>query len=202
MAKPIRKKKYSRPITNSRLSRLQLKLAIAIRGIKKKNQHLVEEWLRKFADYIHAEDNKEFKPENLGAFKAGDIIYAEFGYNIGSEYGGRHYAVVIENSPLKANMIMVVPLSSLSASKTKSDVHHTNAYLGELPQINAISNMPEGTKSFAVINQTRALAKQRIIAPTNPYHERIYINGDLLSLVYEKIQGRYTKYGIKRKDKE
>ncbi|WP_369355867.1 type II toxin-antitoxin system PemK/MazF family toxin [Lysinibacillus capsici] len=202
MAKPIRKKKYSRPITNNRLSRLQLKLAIAIKGIKKKNQHLVEEWLRKFADYIHAEDNKGFKSENLGAFKAGDIIYAEFGYNVGSEYGGRHYAVVIENSPLKANMIMVVPLSSLDASKTKSDVHPNDAYLGELPQINAISNMPKGTKSFAVINQTRALAKQRIIAPTNPYHERIYINGGLLSLIYKKIQGRYTKYGINRKDKE
>lgn len=198
MAKPIRKKKYSKPITNNRLFRVLIKLALAIRSIKTKNQHLVEEWLRKFADYTYSEDNETFDHRALGKYKAGDIIYAEFGYNVGREYGGRHYAIVMENSPLSADMIMVAPLSSLDANKTEEDVHHTNAYLGELPQLNAISNMPPGTKSFAVINQTRAIAKQRIIAPTNRFHQRIHINGTLLGLIYDKFKERYTSQGLKR----
>lgn len=198
MAKQNRKRKYSRPITNTRLYRVLIKQAIAIRSIKIKNQHLVEEWLRKFADFIYAEDNKEFDSKKLGKYKAGDIVYAEFGYNVGSEYGGRHFAVVIENSPLSANMIMVVPLSSLEPTKTEEDVHPNDAYLGELPQLNEISRKAEGTKSFAVINQTRAIAKQRIVAPVNRYHKRIYINGSLLGLIYDKLKIRYTTHGLKR----
>ncbi|TDK54755.1 type II toxin-antitoxin system PemK/MazF family toxin [Bacillus salipaludis] len=201
MAKPIRKKKYSNPITNNRLFRVLVKQAIAIRSIKQKNQHLVEEWLRKFADFIYAEDNKHFEPAKLGKYKAGDIIFAEFGYNVGSEFGGSHYAVVIENSPLNAKMIMVVPLSSLEPSQSEEDVHPNDAYLGELPQLNKIAHSAEGTKSFAVINQTRAIAKQRIIAPVNKYHKRIFIDGPLLGLIYDKFKTRYTTQGLKRINK-
>lgn len=198
MAKPIRKGNYLRPVSNTRLFRVLIKLALAIRSIKTKNQHLVEEWLRKFADFIYREENREFDSKNLGKYKAGDIIYAEFGYNVGSEYGGRHYAIVIENSPLAADMIMVVPLSSLAAHKTEKDVHYTNAFLGELPQLNAISKMGSGTKSFAVLNQSRAIAKERIIAPTNRFHQRINITGELLGLIYDKFEERYTSQGRKR----
>lgn len=200
LAKPVRKKKYTREVTNSRLFRVLIKLAIAIRSIKRKNQHLVEEWLRKFSDFIYAEDNKNFDTIKLGKYKAGDIIYAEFGYNVGSEYGGRHYAIVIENSPLKADMIMVVPLSSLPPFKTEEDVHRNDAYLGELSELNKIAHSMEGTRSVAIINQTRAIAKQRIVAPVNKFHERIFIDGPLLGLIYDKLKTRYTTQGLKREN--
>lgn len=198
VAKSRRKINYSQPITNKRLFRVLIKQATAIRLIKNKNQHLVEEWLRKFADFIYTDDNRNFEPDRLGKYKAGDIVFAEFGYNVGREYGGPHYAVVIEDSPLRADMIMVVPLSSLAPHETKEKVHPNDQFLGEIPELNQIARSRPGTKSFAVINQTRSIAKERIIAPVNASHNRIFIDGELLELIYEKLKKRYTTRGLKR----
>jgi mRNA interferase MazF len=178
---------------------------MAIRKLKKiKSQHLVEEWLRKFSDYLRDENtpftSKEAK--EMGKYKAGDVIYADFGYNIGSEHGGNHYAVVIEDNEMSASMIMVVPLSSLPPDKTEADVYRLEVYLGEIPELNKISHAPEGTQSVAVMNQMRAISKKRIINPRKKEQGRIvFLEGEVLQKIYNAIIERHTKYGLKRTHK-
>ncbi len=77
-----------------------------------KRAHLISYWLKDYSKYILTED--EFNPASLIHYKRGNIIQVEFGYRVGSELGGRHYAVVIDNNnDLHSDTITVVPLKSL-----------------------------------------------------------------------------------------
>lgn len=71
---------------------------------------------------------EKFNPTRNIAYKRGNIIKLNFGFNIGSEYGGLHYAVVLDkhnahNSPV----VTVVPLTSIKQDKT---IHENNIFLG------------------------------------------------------------------------
>lgn len=69
-----------------------------------------------------------FDPKKNIAYKRGDIIKLNFGFNIGSEYGGLHYAVVINNkNPHNSSVVTVVPLTS---QKNKQSVHPNDVELG------------------------------------------------------------------------
>ena len=194
MVRTIRKKKYEYPISTLRLKRVFFRLGATILKQKSKKQHLIEEWLRKYTTYLKRED--EFDPERLKRYKAGDLITVEFGYNVGAEYGGRHYAIVIEDSALKAKMITVIPLTSLPI---KANVNRHDVDLGILPQIKKIDKTAnQHAKSVALINQIRSISKQRIVAPTNKAHEVVYIEGSLLQEIYNKLITRYTTKGLKR----
>jgi uncharacterized protein YifN (PemK superfamily) len=66
------------------------------------------EWLNKKTkiiinekDYIYDE-----KAKNI---KRGSVVWVEFGFNIGNEFGGRHPAIVLRKT---GNSIFVLPLSS------------------------------------------------------------------------------------------
>lgn len=77
-----------------------------------KRAHLVSYWLKDYSSYILTEDR--FNPASLIHYKRGNIVQVEFGYRVGSELGGRHYAVVIDNhNDIHSNTITVVPLKSL-----------------------------------------------------------------------------------------
>lgn len=88
--------------------------SLANSPIKKnlKRASLVSYWIDEYADYISAED--EFDPKNLIKYKCGDIVQVHFGYRIGRELGGLHYAIVLDNNNSKSSPVMtVVPLGSL-----------------------------------------------------------------------------------------
>lgn len=63
-------------------------------------------------------------------YKKGQIIKVHLGFNIGSEEGGLHYAVVIENhNPLKSPVLNVVPLTSV---KSTTDISKIRSDLGQV----------------------------------------------------------------------
>lgn len=76
-----------------------------------KSARILADWITKWASYIPQE--KSFSPEHLKAYKQREIILVDFGFNLDGEFGGRHYAVVLEknNSP-KASVILVAPITS------------------------------------------------------------------------------------------
>ena len=91
-----------------------------------KKANLISYWLNDYVSMINYEEN--FNPTRNIAYKRGNIIKLNFGFNIGSEYGGLHYAVVLDkhnahNSPV----VTVVPLTSVKKNKT---VHENNIFLG------------------------------------------------------------------------
>lgn len=82
-----------------------------------KKANLISYWINSYTNYLSKEE--VFDPKKLIAYKRGDIIKADFGFNIGSEHGGLHYAVVMDvNNKQSSPVVTVVPLSSGSAEST------------------------------------------------------------------------------------
>lgn len=75
-------------------------------------------WLKDWINYLDYES--KFNSKKLLKYKRGQVISANLGYNVGSELGGRHYCVVIDNSnSLRSNTVTVVPLTSLKEKKKR-----------------------------------------------------------------------------------
>ena len=133
-------------------------LRAAIAKLPKKKQDILVKWLAKWSGYISLEGS--FKPEYVPRYRRGDIVYVDFGFNIGNEYGGVHYAAVLEHYNHKTSgNIMVVPLTSLEAGKTPADIAKDDLYLGS----GIIPWTPLDT--VAKPAQIRAVSKMRIIKP-------------------------------------
>lgn len=81
-------------------------------------------WLNDYIEYIKAEAT--FKPEMNMNYKRGQIVFVNFGFRIGNELGGNHYAVVLDVKNSKSNRtITVVPLKSQKDRITKySTLYH------------------------------------------------------------------------------
>ena len=92
-------------------------------GIEKmtKRAMLIAYWLKTYVKYLRRED--DFSSESVFRLKRGAVVCVEFGYRIGRELGGRHYAVVLDaNNSIHSNTVTVVPLGSKKES-SKDDVY-------------------------------------------------------------------------------
>lgn len=86
-------------------------------------------WLRNYLQYIKQEE--AFDPKYFPTFQPGHIVKVDFGFGIGNEFGGLHYAIVLSPSTNKSGMVTVVPLRSLKPNKeTPSTLYKTDIYLG------------------------------------------------------------------------
>lgn len=154
-------------------------------SLEPKQQHILAEWLEVWSKYLGYE--KTFKPQKLKYYKRGEIVLVHFGYNVGSELGGTHYAIVVENNNNKTNnTVVVVPMSSLADSKTEQDLHKSEVFLG---------NVLPGTDklSYAMPLQIRNVSKLRIIKPKNSKDEVYRITNEQLSKIDSKITELFTK---------
>lgn len=105
------------------LNELLLTLSESQRTKMKKRAMLIGYWINTYVKYIRGEDS--FSPESVYKLKRGTVVRVEFGYRIGRELGGRHYAMVVDaNNSIHRNTVTVVPLGSLKdgASKDKYSV--------------------------------------------------------------------------------
>ena len=86
---------------------------------------MISYWLESFSSYVSFEER--FDPSRLLNYKRGDVIRVNFGFNVGKELGGLHFAVVIDNETKRnAHVLTVVPLSSTDGR----DIHQRNVDLG------------------------------------------------------------------------
>lgn len=92
-----------------------------------KNANTLAYWINDYVRYLSFE--KQFIPSKNIVYRRGDIIKVNFGYRIGSEHGGLHYAVVIDENPHNSPVLTVVPLTSLD-KKSPENIHPTSIYLG------------------------------------------------------------------------
>lgn len=88
---------------------------------KYKNSVLLTYWINDYENFLRKEEPFQ-NQKQYQKYKRGQILFINFGYRLGSELGGNHYAIVLNNndSP-KSNMITVVPLMS----KKNKPIHHT-----------------------------------------------------------------------------
>lgn len=76
-----------------------------------KKANLLSYWIKTFSDYVSFEDR--FDSKRLISYSRGNVIRANFGFNVGKELGGLHFAVVLDNdNKQSADVLTVLPLSS------------------------------------------------------------------------------------------
>lgn len=91
-----------------------------------KKAHLLSYWIKDYVRMINFEE--KFEPTRNIAYKRGNIVKIQFGFNIGSEYGGLHYGVVIDNKNAhNSPVVTVIPLTSARENHT---LHSNNVILG------------------------------------------------------------------------
>lgn len=142
------------------------------------------EWLEVQNRYLQWEQG--FDSKKLRKYSRGEIVRAHFGFNTGSEFGGMHYAVVVENNAKSAGSVMVIPLSSLEEDETEADVNQNEVYLGTIKGLN-------NKKSFAVVSQMRPISKLRIYKPRKQSDLVLTLSPDQLDKLDRKIGTRFTK---------
>lgn len=85
-------------------------------------------WLEDYIKFLKYEKN--FIPHKLPKYKRGQVIKVHLGYNIGSEEGGLHYAIVLDkNNSVNSPVVTIVPLTSL---KPNVDVSNIRSALGDI----------------------------------------------------------------------
>lgn len=91
-----------------------------------KKANLLSYWIKDYVRMINFEEN--FNPTRNIAYKRGNIIKIQFGFNIGSEYGGLHYGIVLDNKNAhNSPVITVIPLTSARENRT---LHSNSVNLG------------------------------------------------------------------------
>ena len=84
-----------------------------------KRSMLIAYWIKQYVHYIRLEDS--FSPESVFKLKRGTVVRVEFGYRVGRELGGRHYAVVLDcTNRIHGNTVTVVPLGSIKSDTRES----------------------------------------------------------------------------------
>ena len=91
-----------------------------------KKANLLSYWIKDYVRMINFEE--KFEPTRNIAYKRGNIVKIQFGFNIGSEYGGLHYGVVLDNKNAhNSPVVTVIPLTSVKENKA---VHSNSVDLG------------------------------------------------------------------------
>lgn len=86
-------------------------------------------WIDDWTDYLEFEPT--FSPASLRRYKRGEIIKVHLGFNIGSEEGGLHYAIVLDkNNSVNSPVVTVVPLTSSKPHVNVSNLHKGSVFLG------------------------------------------------------------------------
>ena len=92
-----------------------------------KKAALIGTWVKQFANYVSFEER--FDPLKNIVYKRGDVVFVNFGFNVGSEFGGGHYAVVLNNlSEHRSTDVTVVPLTSF---KENRPINPKDVFIGE-----------------------------------------------------------------------
>lgn len=81
-----------------------------------KKADLISYWLKDFQAYLSQETS--FDPARIKAYKRGDVIKVNLGFNVGSEQGGLRYAIVLDkDNKHNSKTITVIPLTSIKEEK-------------------------------------------------------------------------------------
>lgn len=134
-------------------------------------------WLENWGGKILKEEST-FDYGKVLRFKRGNVVLADFGFKVGSEQGGLHYALVIENDNDKSNQtIMVIPLSSLDDSDKPEDINLKHeVFLGYSLFTDYIRKLE--TKIERIENQIEENKKRR--KPTEHFEKDLHKNKETL----------------------
>lgn len=86
-------------------------------------------WLEDWTTFLGFEP--QFSPRSLRRYKRGEIIKVHLGFNVGSEEGGLHYAVVLDkNNPKSSPVVTIAPLTSVKPQTNIANLKPGSVFLG------------------------------------------------------------------------
>lgn len=153
-----------------------LKATISNMAIKR--GMIFSKWLGTQNYYLQNE--LSFSPLRLKSYKRGEVVHIEFGFNTGSEHGGPHWGVILDQNSKSNSTALVMPLGSLDSSQTESDVSKYDVFLGMIPSINS-------NQVYAITNQTRVISKLRIITPKYNREGKHFLSPEQMDKIDEKL---------------
>ncbi|MBD3922981.1 type II toxin-antitoxin system PemK/MazF family toxin [Paenibacillus sp. PR3] len=135
-------------------------------------------WLSRQNNYLQWEVG--FNPKKNKNYKRGEVVHINFGFNVGSEHGGPHWGVILDDNKWSSPTAIVIPLGSLDDGKGEADVHTDDVYLGQIPSIN-------DKLVYALPTQIRTVSKLRITSPRTTKDDDHYLTNAQLDLIDNKM---------------
>lgn len=118
---------------------------------KDKRADKIDQWIESWTKYLKRE--QEFNPRSLPLFKRGSVIVVDLGFNVGSEYGGIHYAIVLNKRDSRRNHLLhILPLTSI---KEKTDLEKLKYYQLSLSDEIHRLLIQKANKGLQTINEKR-----------------------------------------------
>ena len=138
-------------------------------------------WIENYTNYLKFE--KRFNPNRLPVYKYGSVIDVNLGFNVGDEFGGKHYCVVLNKHDNKRNQLLtVIPLSSMKPGMTKAKLNKSEVYLG--------SSLYD---ILTTKTQTEINLYKKILSNETEYLKTSKIDRDRLKQDIEKSKNRLNK---------
>lgn len=95
-----------------------------------KRSDKIAQWIENWTKYLKIEQT--YNPKSIQALKRGSIVYADFGFNVGREYGGLHYAIVLNKTDARSNHLLhVLPLTSVKETTDISNLKYFQFLIGD-----------------------------------------------------------------------
>lgn len=142
------------------------------------------DWMKTQNKYLKWEET--FDPSYLRKYNRGEIVFSHFGFNVGAEYGGLHYAIVVRDSSKKNPNINVVPLTSMEEIDDPAEIHKDRVFLDTIEGLN-------GLRSVAIPDQMRPISKIRVFKPRSNKENIFKLTNEQMDLIDDKIRRLYTK---------
>lgn len=138
-------------------------------------------WLNDWTKFLDYETY--FNPSTLRRYNRGEIVKVHLGFNVGSEEGGLHYAVVVENdNPKTSPVLTVVPLTSVKPGIDINNLKGNNVYLGNDLYYNLLLKI--NTLCKQVLQEIDSLNN---IIDCNPNEESLLVINDKLIALNKKM---------------
>lgn len=169
---------------DDKLKKILQNFETTIEQMEDKRKGIFTDWLQIQTNYLKWETS--FNPKHLRAYKRREIVLAHFGFNVGTEYGGIHYAAVVRNSSKNNPNLNIVPLTSLPHDVDEKNIHRDRVLLGLIDGLN-------GHKSVAIPDQMRSISKLRVIKPKRQNQSVFKLSIEQMNMLDDKIRRLYTK---------
>ena len=128
MAKKLSKNE-SLNFKNEMLAKFDDYLTGLIEGEQKAKAEKISFWILDWINYLDREEN--FSPKKMLKYKRGSIVKVHLGFNVGSEEGGLHYAIVIDaDNDLSNPVFTVIPLTSVKPHTDLDKLGKNQIFIG------------------------------------------------------------------------
>ncbi|MBQ2946958.1 MAG: type II toxin-antitoxin system PemK/MazF family toxin [Bacilli bacterium] len=153
------------------------------------------------------------KPTNFKRYSRGRIVKVRFGVNIGSEFSGDHFAIIVsKGDTMKSSTLHIIPITSKKHTKnikigtilySKKEITKLKNILKqteepkEIKKINSIIKYYENRKdktSYACVDHLKTISKLSISNNINEYDylPNLKCSTELMKIIDEAIIKEYT----------